>query len=846
MLTRGGRSSLSLRRALLIFPLWIVCTIWMWSWWLQPDRINFMPLFIPLTAALLYEFAILPTVFLYFVTKAKNPKRRTVLKNQKVAVISPCVPSKESIEIVEQQLKAMTEITYPHDSWILDEGNDKKIKALAKKYGVRYFSRKNKKKYNQPEHPFQAKTKAGNINAWLDHVKKENYDFFVQLDIDHIPKPRYLHKTLGHFRDPQVAWVQAPSVYKNRSHWVARGAAEQELVLQGPLQMGFYGHSETPFIIGSHCTYRTSAVQEIGGFQPTRAEDHLDTVALAHRGYKGVFLPEIIAEGDGPETLQTYLAQQFAWAYSMFQVLLYHTPKLLGKMPWRRKWQFLFAQTWYPLWAMSYLVMFMTPLVALLVNHDVGKVKSSDFLTHFIPLFITSFLVWWAARPIMQPREVMLSWRGMILHAVRWPVILRAIMGVCFNIKKPYMITPKGSFSKLVPTIKLYRPFIILGMMSITAIFVALSIYGKSVPLGQVVFTLTNAMFMLLICTVDLQISLRQAKPTKQDFKKIWAKPTAAVASFAISTGIALFAAFSFAHNTVFASLEPAETTQHKLTPQMMTTERLIKEIKTVKKGEVTTPSVGMYEELPSVSIAKPHIQHVFIDWDDSKKLALETLKAAQKNNTLLVTIEPRTKAEGEELLHGITAGYYDATLLKITEVIAAAPQPVYVRFAHEMELVDLYPWGGQAPYSYIAAYRHVVEYMRIHGAHNAKWVWSPAGNSDAVYYYPGDDVVDVVGTTILYDQYWYGSYIPYFYDIAAPRTWLKEFGKPLWITELGVGNADPAVQSEMISEAFSEYEDMGFNALVYFSAKDANISGPTYTLHDPALVARRFDSLLD
>jgi cellulose synthase (UDP-forming) len=127
-------------------------------------------------------------------------------------------------------------------------------KVTAKKYGVKHFSRKGIKKYNQPTPPFKEKTKAGNVNAWLNHVKRRKYDFFVQLDIDHIPRPDYLNKTLGYFRDEQVAWVQAPSVYKNLNSWTARGAAEQELVLQGPLQMGFYGYSNTPFIIGSHCT----------------------------------------------------------------------------------------------------------------------------------------------------------------------------------------------------------------------------------------------------------------------------------------------------------------------------------------------------------------------------------------------------------------------------------------------------------------------------------------------------------------------------------------------------------------------------------------------------------------
>ena len=62
---------------------------------------------------------------------------------------------------------------------------------------------------------------------------------------------------LGYFRDPKVAWVQAPSVCGNLDNWAARGLAEQDMLFQGPLQMGFYGATSTPFIVGSHTSYRT-------------------------------------------------------------------------------------------------------------------------------------------------------------------------------------------------------------------------------------------------------------------------------------------------------------------------------------------------------------------------------------------------------------------------------------------------------------------------------------------------------------------------------------------------------------------------------------------------------------
>jgi cellulose synthase (UDP-forming) len=816
----------------------------MWTWWLDPERVNYMPIYIPLTLALIYEFVVLPTTFMYFVLRAKRPPKRIAPKGLKVAVISLCVPSTESLDIIEKQFKAMASITYPHDSWILDEGNSKAVKRLAKRYGVKHFSRKGIKKYNQFLPPFKAKTKAGNVNAWLEHVKRRKYEFFVQFDIDHLAKPHYLNKTLGYFRDAEVAWVQAPSVYKNLTHWTVRGAAEQELVLQGPLQMGFYGHSQTPFIIGSHCTYRMDAIREIGGFQPTRAEDHLDTVVLASKGYRGVFLPEIIAEGDGPETLTTYLAQQFAWAYSMFQVLLLHTPALLRTMPFRKKWQFLFAQTWYPVWALTYFIMFLTPILALLVNRDVAKMQGGEFLVHFVPMFVCSFLVWWAARPIMQPSHVHLSWRGMILHAVRWPVILRAILCAGFRIKKPYMITPKGKFARMVPTVKLYRPFLFLGIASSLAVITASLLYGSATLEGQTVFALTNAVFMLIICFVDLDLSFRKATGTLANFRLYWLKPAAAIMLLGVFINISL-AVSPLLSNQVYALLEATDketTTKSSIVLTQASTARMSTEQLTQKIAHLPpassgskTPAIGIYNPARTLSSSRPYIQHSFIDWKDTHGLAQQILLAENANNTPLITLQPGGEADGNKLLSDIAAGKYDQRLDDISRVLAASHRPVYIRFAHEMELENLYPWANQDPGLFIDAYRHVLTYSKSHGAKNVKWMWSPGGNPGANAYYPGDDYVDVIGTTILYDRYWSGDYHPSFYELQAGRAWLQQFGKPVWIAEFGAGNYDPDFQQQLLREALNEYSADGYQAIVCLNIVDSNINGPDYRLRSLA-----------
>jgi cellulose synthase (UDP-forming) len=326
--------------------LWLGVNFYFWRWWLQQEHVGSPILYTLMSMALFYETTLLPSFYTFYLGQMRRPKHIPIIRSlesgtvRKVAMITLTVPGSESLEIVKRQLEAMRRVAFPHDSWILvDKCHSPEIKTLAESLGVKYFSRHDEatwgkgrvKRWNRPIPPFKAKTKAGNVNAWLNAFGRE-YSHFTQLDIDHVPHPQYLNRVLGYFLDDNVAWVQAPSIYGNMDDWTARGSTEQEFVLQGPLQMGFFGFCRTPFIIGSHCTYDMAAVLGIGGFQPTRAEDHLDTVCLAAKGKRGVFVPEVIAVGDGPENFETYLAQQFAWAYSMIQVMIHYTAKCLKKI----------------------------------------------------------------------------------------------------------------------------------------------------------------------------------------------------------------------------------------------------------------------------------------------------------------------------------------------------------------------------------------------------------------------------------------------------------------------------------------------------------------------------------
>lgn len=69
--------------------------------------------------------------------------------------------------------------------------------------------------------------KAGNVNHALRYASGR---FVAVFDADHVPHPNFLVRTLGHFADPRVAFVQTPQSYVVRRGLIARGARHAQSV----------------------------------------------------------------------------------------------------------------------------------------------------------------------------------------------------------------------------------------------------------------------------------------------------------------------------------------------------------------------------------------------------------------------------------------------------------------------------------------------------------------------------------------------------------------------------------------------------------------------------------------
>jgi hypothetical protein len=136
--------------------------------------------------------------------------------------------------------------------------------------------------------------------------------------------------------------------------------------------------------------------------------------------------------------------------------------------------------------------------------------------------------------------------------------------------------------------------------------------------------------------------------------------------------------------------------------------------------------------------------------WNDTLDPA-DFTNAAAAGCGVIVTLEPWTAAHAAISLTSISSGGQDATLATFAAWMAAAPCPVILRFAHEMNGA-WYPWGtANSAADYIAAYRYVTTYMRAH-APAVKHFWCPNVNPpDAptipfTAQYPGAAYCDYVG----------------------------------------------------------------------------------------------------
>ncbi|MBV9087920.1 MAG: glycosyltransferase [Acidobacteriaceae bacterium] len=347
--------------------------------------------------------------------------------------------------MLTETLRALCALRYPHDTWVLDEGNNASVKGLCRQLGVFHFSRQSLAQYQTESGRFEAHTKHGNYNAWLSEIGFSRYDFLSAFDVDHVPSSDFLHRVLGHFAHPRVGYVQAAQAYSNQAaSFIARGAAEESYEFYSTIQMANYGLGSTA-IIGSHNTHRIAALNEVGGFAPHAADDLLLSWLYRRAGWRGVYVPEILARGHAPADWRGYLIQQRRWARAVLDLKFRTYPKLATRRSGA-------ASIMNLLHGIHYLQPgFVGFLTLLLLTVALATGSAPNAIAHpFWPAIIVLVLVFGVCDIYKQrfyldrEREMGLHWRAHLLRVAKWPFILAALVDVATNRRVPYALTPKS------------------------------------------------------------------------------------------------------------------------------------------------------------------------------------------------------------------------------------------------------------------------------------------------------------------------------------------------------------------------------------------------------------------
>ena len=539
--------------------LWVVSLLFFWVWWLNPNHIDNLFLYMVITAAMAWA-TLSPLHFAVYYTGAGRP-HTTALTNLRVAMVVTKAPS-EPFAVIARTLEAMLAQDYPHDTWLADEDPMPETRAWCEARGVMISTRKGCVDYHRTTWPRRTKCKEGNLAYFYDHYGYDRYDVVVQLDADHVPTEGYLLEMLRPFADNRVGYVSAPSICDNnaKDSWSARGRLYAEGNMHAALQAG-YSTNGAPLCFGSHYAVRTAALKSIGGLGPELAEDHSTSMMMVAHGWRGAHAIDAIAHGDGPATFADLATQEFQWSRSIVTILIRYSRHYLPMMPLRMRMQFIFSQLWYPLFSLFMALGYFMPLGGLVFQTTFADVSFLEFVVHAMPvgLILIALSYQWRSHGAFRPVDAkILSWESTVFQFARWPWsllgCLAAVREWLTNRYVEFRITPKGTIEADPVPVRVLLPYALLATVPAIACLVLDQVGEASGYYLFAVFSglVYGSIFILILWRHTAENVVRKSSASRKvaiaaAVIAIFALPATSIASRglegfdALSTGNALF-----------------------------------------------------------------------------------------------------------------------------------------------------------------------------------------------------------------------------------------------------------------------------------------------------------------
>jgi len=323
-------------------------------------------------------------VYLYMKNKGKQPASSGVM--DPLPRVTVQLPIYNEMYVADRLIDSVCQLDYPRDLLeiqVLDDSTDETRSVAeravrrhaARGIDITYLHRTDRTGY-----------KAGALEAGMQVAKGE---FIAIFDADFIPSADFLTRTVPFLTDPGIGMVQARWGHINQDYSLLTKIQSILLDAHFVLEHGARNRAGLFFNFnGTAGIWRREAIVDAGGWQHDTLTEDLDLSYRAQlRGWRFIFLPDLVSPAEVPVEMNSFKSQQHRWAKGSVQTCRKLLPLILrSQLPLGVKAEAFFHLTAnfnYPL--MSVLSVLMAP--AMVIRYNMGWY---EMLLIDVPLFLAA------------------------------------------------------------------------------------------------------------------------------------------------------------------------------------------------------------------------------------------------------------------------------------------------------------------------------------------------------------------------------------------------------------------------------------------------------------------------
>jgi cellulose synthase/poly-beta-1,6-N-acetylglucosamine synthase-like glycosyltransferase len=362
-------------------------------------------------------------VYMYMRNRDRQPRPGPQLSPLPTVTIQ--LPLYNEMYVADRLIESVCSIDYPRELLeiqVLDDSTDETCgiaDAAVRRFAsqgidIKYFHRTDRTGY-----------KAGALEAGLKVARGEFVGIF---DADFLPGSDFLLKLMPHFADPKVGMVQARWGHINQDYSLLTKI--QSILLDGHFVLEHGGRNRAGYFFnfnGTAGVWRRAAIDDAGGWQHDTLTEDLDLSYRAQlRGWRFVFVPDLVAPAEVPVEMNAFKSQQHRWAKGSIQTCRKLLPQILtADVPFGVKAEAFFHLTAnfnYPLMVVLSILMF----PSMVIRYNMGWY---EMMLIDVPLFFAATFSVCNFYLVCQ-REIHPDWRSRIKYL---PFLMSIGIGLCIN-----------------------------------------------------------------------------------------------------------------------------------------------------------------------------------------------------------------------------------------------------------------------------------------------------------------------------------------------------------------------------------------------------------------------------